>query len=298
MQFLKINPDARPAALAGCYVALADDAGAVFWNPAGITRTGEDKVHLQTSYGRYFGAFNLASFAATLRRGQQHFWGLYTYSLISPEMLETTEFQPFGTGRTFRSTNLIAGFTYARILTNSFSFGVNSKYAREAYADVAINNVLFDLGLHYNVGFKNARFAITISNFGLNVHPSGEVNILRFSGAETKSTFSEISVPALFRIGAALDPINSENHKLTLSAQLNHPTDNNETVSLGAEYLIRKVLAVRTGYEFGQDVKGFPPLGIGTRIQRKFGHFGLDYTVSHKQRLGPVHRVSLTVSLK
>lgn len=297
MQFLKVMPDARGNSLAGSYVAQADDAMAMFWNPAGITQVSTERLHIQADQTRYFAGINISSIAAVYRPGQQTFWGVYSYVLSTPEMNETTEFQPEGTGRTFRSQSSLTGLTYARILTNAFSFGVNAKFAREAYSDVSINNVMFDLGIRYNIGVKNARFAVTLSNFGINVQPSGEVTRLRHNGTESVDNFERISVPAIFRIGAAFDPISKENHVLTISGQLNHPTDNNETVAFGAEYLLRKVLVLRSGYEFGSDVSGFPPLGMGVILKRKFGSLRIDYGFSHKQRLGQIHRVGIQVSL-
>lgn len=297
MQFLKIYPDARGNSLAGSYIAQADDAMAMFWNPAGITQVGKERLHVQFDQTRYFAGFNLSSIGAIYRPGQTSFWGVYSYVLTSPEMDETTEFQPEGTGRTFRSQSTLTGFTYARILTNSFSFGVNAKFGREAYSDVSVNNVMFDLGIRYNVGVKNARFAVTLSNFGINVEPNGEVTRLRHTGDEVVSGFERISVPAIFRIGAAFDPISKENHVLTISTQLNHPTDNNETFAFGAEYVMRKVLVLRTGYEFGADVGGFPPLGMGVKLRRKFGELRIDYGFSYKQRLGQIHRVGIQFSM-
>lgn len=293
MQFLKINPDARGNSMAGSYIASADDASSMFWNPAAITRTSEKKLHLQLNNTRYFAGFNIASASSVFRSGKQTFWGVFVYSMNSPEMDETTEYLPQGTGRTFRSNSLLTGFTFAKILTANFSFGLNAKYARESYGPVAVNNLLFDLGLHYNVGVKNARFAVTLSNFGANVQPSGKVQILRYNGVETVEDFERVSVPAIFRIGAAFDPIEKENHRLTLSAQLNHPTDNNETVAIGAEYLLRKTLFIRSGYEFGQDVGGLPPLGMGIRLPRKFGTMSFDYGFQHKNSLGNIHRFGL-----
>jgi hypothetical protein len=298
MQFLKILPDARGNAMAGSYIAIADDAGAMYWNPAGIALVKEKQLHMQAANTMYFSGFNIASLSAVIHPGKETFWGAYIYSMNSPEMQETTEFQPQGTGRTFRVSNLLAGITYSRILTSSFSFGVNMKYGREAYAGVAINNVMFDLGLNYNVGVKNTRFAVTISNFGLNVQPGGEVKILKFNGEQTISTFDRVSVPAVFRIGAAFDPVEKENHKLTLSAQLNHPTDNNETFSLGAEYRVRKIFFVRSGYEFGQDIAVIAPLGVGVKIPRRFGSLSADYGFFHQNGLGNIHRMTLGISLK
>lgn len=297
MQFLKIMPDARGNSLAGSYIAQANDASAMFWNPSGIAAVSEEKLHLQATQSLYFAGFSLSSISMVYRPGQQTFWGFYTSLLTSPQMKETTEFQPDGTGRTFRSQSSLTGITYARVLTNAFSFGVNAKFGRESYAGVAINNVMFDLGIRYNVGIKNARFAVTLSNFGINVQPQGKVTRLRHNGEETIEDFERVSVPSVFRIGAAFDPVSKENHVLTLSTQLNHPSDNNETLAFGVEYTLRKVLVMRTGYEFGSDVTGFPPLGMGVVLKRKFGRMCIDYGFTHKQRLGQIHRIALSVSL-
>lgn len=298
MQFLKIAPDARSAGVAGSYIAMANDASSLFWNPATIANVSKEKLHLQTAHTRYFSDISISSLAAVWRPGKQTFWGASLYSLTSGEMDETTEFQPQGTGRKFSISNFMAGLSFARVLTSNFSFGLTGKYAYEGYTDVRINNVMFDLGMYYNVGIKNTRFAITLSNFGINVQPQGKVTILKFNGEQTKDNFQAISVPVIFRIGAAFDPIDKENHKLTLSTQLNHPTDNNESIAFGAEYLIRKVFFVRTGYEFGQDENGIPPLGLGVLSRRKFGAFSLDYAFTNKSRLGNIHRITLGVAFK
>ncbi len=289
-------PDARGNSLAGSYTAVADDALSMLWNPAGIAQISKERLHLQFAQTRYFAGINISAAGAVFRPRQHSFWAVYTQVMSTPDMEETTEFQPEGTGRTFRSQSTLAGFTFARELTRSFSFGVNTKLARETYGDVSVTNVLFDLGLRYNVDVKNIRFAVTLSNFGVNVKPSGEVTRLHYNGEETVTDFEQVSVPAVFRIGAAFDPIDKENHHLCISGQLNHPTDNNETVALGAEYTLRKVLFVRTGYEFGSDVPGFPPLGMGIKLQRKFGSLRIDYGFTHKQRLGQIHRVGIGVA--
>jgi len=44
MQFLKIAPDARSAAMSGSVVGLVNDASAMYWNPAGITSIDTGKV--------------------------------------------------------------------------------------------------------------------------------------------------------------------------------------------------------------------------------------------------------------
>ncbi|MBK8345544.1 MAG: hypothetical protein IPL12_21025 [Bacteroidetes bacterium] len=66
----------------------------------------------------------------------------------------TTEFLPFGTGQTFRATDLGIGLSLARELTDQFSFGVTAKYIREDLASVHNQNLIFDFGFQYDIEFK------------------------------------------------------------------------------------------------------------------------------------------------
>jgi hypothetical protein len=298
MQFLKISPDARGMAMGGAAVATADDASAMYWNPAAITHGDTARVKLLISNTQYFGDIQANYIGTVIKAGPLSYVGISAFSLNYGDMKETTEFEPFGTGRTFNVANYNIGLTYARILTDNFSFGLNGKFAQESFAGINVNNVLFDLGLKYNVGVKHARFGINFSNFGLNIKPGGSVQILKFDGVQDINTFSDISVPAIFRIGAAFDPIHNNDHILSLSAQLNHPTDNNETYAIGAEYSYLQIGYLRAGYEFGSDDRFlFPSFGMGVKILRRFGGFVVDYGILPKNNLGNVHRISLGILL-
>ena len=170
---------------------------------------------------------------------------------------------------------------------------MTGKYAREGMAGVAVNNVMFDLGLDYRIKeVRNLRFAVTLTNFGVNVQPSGKMTVLKTNGEQEVSSFESISVPTTFRLGASIDVIQKEKQNLRLSLQLNHPSDNNETMAIGAEYFLRKMLYVRTGYEFGQDETGFPPLGLGLVFPRRFGKISVDYSLNNKTKLVIAHRLS------
>jgi hypothetical protein len=212
---------------------------------------------------------------------------------------ETTEFEPTGTGRNVLMGSTSIGVTFAKILTNNFSFGLQTKFAQEVIANVSVNNVLFDLGLTYNIGIKNARFGVTFSNFGLNVAPTGDVTILKMNNESAKSDFTPLSAPAIFRLGFAIDPINDGTNILTTAAQLNHPTDNNETLAAGLEYSWRKIVFARSGWEFGLDeANNFPTIGFGIKLPRTFGNFGVDYGLVSKSRIGNIHRIGLLFTIK
>lgn len=299
MQFLKIGPDARAMSLGGAFVATANDVSSMFWNPAGITQTDTGKVNVQMAHTRYFGDISANYAGATAKVGKYSFVGLQVFSMDYGSMKETTEFESQGTGRTFTLSNYYIGLTYAQILTNSFSFGLNARYANEGFPGVSIHNVLFDLGLKYDVGVKNTRFGVSFSNFGFNVNPEGEAQVLKFNGPTDITNFTTVTVPGIFRIGAAFDPVMGYEHNVTVAAQLNHPTDNNETYGLGAEYAFRRFAYARLGYEFGSDDKYIAPsAGIGLKLKRNFGGLSIDYGYLAKSTLGSLHRISLGINIR
>lgn len=299
MQFLKIAPDARSMGMAGSYISVANDLSALYWNPAALSRIDTAKYHVQVSNTRYFAGINQAWAAFAMPAGPQSFWGISVMSLNTGSMDETTEFQPMGTGRKFSPSSFVISSSYARILTNNFTFGITGKYAHEGMAGVAVNNVMFDLGLDYLIKeVRNLRFAVTLTNFGINVQPNGTVKILNTSGEKEVTTFETISVPTTFRLGASIDAVQKGTHKLRTSVQLNHPADNNETLALGLEYSHKNMLFIRSGYEVGQDENGFPPVGVGYALPRRWGKFTIDYSLNNKTRLGNIHRLTVGIRLK
>jgi hypothetical protein len=299
MQFLKIMPDARSSAMAGSVAGFTNDPSAMFWNPSGIAVGDSSKASFFFSNTKYAASNSANFFGVSFKTGSLSTVGVQVIAMNYAPMEETTEFQPTGTGRMVNMSNTLIGLTYSKILTDNFCFGLSSKWAHEGIGDVQINNFLFDLGLTYDIGIKHSRFGVAFTNFGLNVSPSGEVNMLNLSGDIVKTSFGEVSAPGMFRIGGAFDPIHNKSHILSLTAQLNHPTDNNETFSVGGEYGYRRILFIRSGWEFGSDeAYSFPTAGLGLRLPRKFGNFRFDYSLVSKTRMGNMQRLSLLFSLR
>ena len=297
-QFLKIPVDARSAAMGQAVVANAFDASSTFWNPALTAQnTG---FQLGANHTAYFADVSLDFFAASFHlAGPRITLGASLQSMNSGEMDVTTEFQPFGTGETFRSISMAGGLTFSQQLTDLFSYGVTTKLVRENVAEIVTNTVVFDLGIFYRVGTTGAQVAVAIRNFGLDGTPSGEIDRIAFGeGIITEDEFERITPPTTFLLGLTytLFQANTMND-LIVSAQLNNPNDNAESLNFGAEYTWNSLLMLRTGYQFGIDEYTLPSAGAGIMLPLSGPELRFDYGFSRLERLGNVHRVSLNVAL-
>lgn len=283
-QFLKIGIGARAAAMGGAFVAVADDASALYWNAAGIARIESDKSQLQ---------FNHAIWPADMKFTQLGYVfhtkripgaiGISLRSLYMDPMVETTAYQPdpfVGTGNTFDAGYMTAGLTYARSFTDKFSAGITANFIHEGLAELSQNTYAFDLGTLYDVGTMGMRIGMAITNMGTDV------------------TFIERAarLPSVFRVGTSAMLIQKADQKLMGSFEFSHPPDNSERLNVGAEYAFRNYVFLRGGYNVNYDAEGMAG-GVGFRFPVSFaGTADFDYAYTDMKILGAAHRFSLKFS--
>jgi hypothetical protein len=298
-QFLKIGVGARGVGMGESFVAVANDASALYWNPAGLVQFEENQVI--ASHTEYVVDIKHDYFGLVYHLSSQDAVGASFASLHMKDMEVTTETQPFGTGRYFSFGDVAVGLTYSRKMTDQFSFGATIRYAEETLDVLKMRSLMVDLGTWYWTGLGSTRFAVVISNFGADVAPQGTV--MPFNGVAV-SDFQSFSLPTVFRLGIATDPVATDDHLVTASLQLNHPNDNAEHIRLGVEYSFRKTLFLRAGAKrtIGQQLLGEDEtseenvtFGAGVLIPLGFSIAGADYAFANFNRLGSVHR--LTVSM-
>jgi hypothetical protein len=301
LQFLKIGVGARAVAMGEAFVAVANDASALYWNPAGMAQCQRPQAFF--AHSEYAVDIKHEFVGVVYRLDEQNVLGASFTSLHMDDMQVTTETQPFGTGEYFTFGDVAGALTYARKMTDQFSFGMTVRYAEETLDVLKMRAVVFDLGTYYWTGLGTTRFAVVISNFGADVTPKGSVS--HFEG-EALSTFQSFSAPTVFRLGIALDPVESGDHRLTTSLQLNHPNDNAENLRLGLEYAWSNCLFLRAGLKhtigqplFSQDAtseEGFAA-GVGVRADINGLSLAVDYAYTDFRRLGSVHRISMIMGL-
>lgn len=285
--FLKIGVGARPNAMGESFAAVDNDAYALFYNPAGITQF--DETELAIAHSTWFVGLQHDFIGAVYHLDGQNSLGISIVSLQSDDMPVTTEFQPYGTGAYFKYGDLALAATYARRMTDNFSFGLSVKYIDETLAQLSMRGVLIDLGTYYWTGLGTTRFAVSVSNFGGQLTPSGSLTLV--DGTKV-SDFQGFSPPTIFRIGFAFEPYQDKTNKLTAAIQLNHPADNSENLSLGAEYSFDSAFFLRAGYKINVEEQSYS-LGAGVKIDVRFTLVYFDYAFTPYERLGDVHRFSL-----
>ncbi len=297
-QFLKIGVGARGEAMGESFTAVANDASALYWNPAALVQFSENQVI--AAHTEYVADIKHDFFGVVYHLSGQDALGASVLSLHMKDMEITTEEQPFGTGRYFTFGDVAASISYARAMTDQFSFGATFRYVEETLDVLKMRAVMVDLGTYYWTGLGTIRFAVVISNFGADVTPTGAVTQLN---GETLSSFQSYSLPTLFKIGVAFDPVRTDDHRLTASVQLNHPNDNAENLRLGAEYSFQNTFFVRGGIKrtIGQPLLGDDAtseetfaLGAGVRVPTPISTVQADYAFANYVRLGSIHRISLS----
>lgn len=277
-QFLKIGVGARGAAMGGAFVAVADDATALYYNCAGIARIDSDKSELSLNHANWPADLNFdqVGYVFHVKKIPGAF-GLHARALSMQPMEETTAYQPFGTGRTFDAGMMAFGVTYARSFTDKFSAGITGNFLHEGLADLSQQTFSFDIGTLYDVGTAGMKIGMAISNMG---------STIQFIDRQAR-------IPSIFRVGTSATLLSSPDQKLTGSFEFSHPPDNSERMNFGAEYAFHKYVFLRGGYNFHYDSEGIAG-GVGFHFPVSVaGMADLDYAYTDMKDLGAAHRFSM-----
>jgi hypothetical protein len=108
--FLNIGVGSRAVAMGGAFVATSDDATALYWNVAGISRVNKNQVLLDHS--EWLAGINFDFAGAVLNLENIGTVGVSFTSLSMGNMERTTELQPEGTGEKFAAGSFAIGVAY------------------------------------------------------------------------------------------------------------------------------------------------------------------------------------------
>ncbi|MBL0349814.1 MAG: PorV/PorQ family protein [Elusimicrobia bacterium] len=274
--FLKIGVGARPLALGEAYTALADDALALSWNPAGLSRTPHLSVVL--AHTAYLESINFEHAAVALKLPL----GLAVGGALQFQTVgDVTGRDSAGAATGGLSPKDMAFALGAAQSLGVVSVGLAGRFVKSELADAA-NTVAFDAGVLTGPMLGDrVRLGATAANLG---------GKLKFDDASNP-------LPVTYRAGGAvrLSPA------FLVSADAILRRDNKPVAAGGLEWNLPATsgwtFAVRGGYNTrtAGDVGGLTGLSAGLGFG--FKTLQIDYALVPLGDLGLTHRLSLSYRL-
>ncbi len=212
--FLQIEPDSRGAAMGNTGVALADNAAAMFWNPAGLAFQRTNQISL--THSNWLKNFNVSDLFYDYVVGKVYIEGIGTIGghltfLNLGEQAVTNEDSPDVISK-FNSLEFALGLSYGFEVNQNLALGTSLRFIYSSLAsgtsvgEQKVNpgsSVAIDLSAlyrtnHFLIGQNRARFStgFNISNIG--------------PGMQYTDNAQKDPLPTLLRFGVAfsyeLDP--------------------------------------------------------------------------------------------
>ncbi len=307
---LGIGVGARAEALGGAFVAIADDPSALYWNPAGITQI--KSISLQVTKTDWFvnTDFSVLDLVVPLPSLGSAL-GFHLAMLDYGENPVRTVFRPEGTGETYSASDFVAGLYFAMGITDRVSTSLGVKYFKQNIWHVSGSAVGFDLSILFQTPLEGLKLGGMISNLGPEFGLSGRdlTSIMDVDGRKPiflnndnvpiNLATETYPLPLLFRFGIAYKYYLSENNSLTVATNLNHPSNNVETVDFGFEANIFNSFYLRAGYQslFADAAENGLTLGAGINYKvLDIATFVVDYSWSDWGVLSSVNRFSIGIS--
>jgi hypothetical protein len=273
LSFLKIGLGARAGALGEAYVALANDATAPMWNPAGLTQV--DGRDVLFTHNQWFQDAR-SEFVGTALHFDDHGFG---FGLLVNTVGNIEKRTNTGTLiGTFSAHDVALTGAYARRFGEFLSLGFSLKMLYEKMYMYSSSGFAFDLGMRISPGLSNVSLGAVIQNIG------------KMGAMRNEETPLPLMVRAGMAYRVSAKPLTGD---ILVTADVSKASDYRTTVHSGLEYQLDRRFALRGGYLFGHEERGASVgVGLGFKVYR------LDYAfVPFDYDLGETHRVTFGISL-
>ena len=269
-QFLKLGAGARASGMGEAFAAVADDAAAIYWNPAGLGALDKGSLSvmhsawLENTFYEWAGYARPVGNIGVLGIGVQYL-SYGTLTKIDETGTEGASFDPTDTSVSLCYANTICGL----------GVGVNLKYISSKIVNTA-SAYAADIGLQRRFG--KLALGAAVQNIGTKI----------------KFTQEEDPLPLNIKVGGAYT---IWEHWIA-SLDINLPNDDNTQFGAGTEYAwvldSRMTITGRVGYTTqALDTAGFN--GVTSGVGFTYKDYSLDYAYVPYGDLGGTQRTSLTI---
>jgi tetratricopeptide (TPR) repeat protein len=275
--FLDEPVGARATAMGEAMTAVCDDANAVFWNPAGLSRYGRRELLL--AHAQSYQGFRNEYAALALPWSRTDALGVNVFFDYADGFEKfSAAGDPDGS---FGLYDLYAGVTWSHVFSNRLSASLSLKGLHQVIDTYSASSFAADLGFLWYQALPNLNLGATLRNLGMPVVFIADRHPLNLT----------------LEAGAAYTVWDKT---LLLACGVRKPLAQELTLKFGAEYnLFNLDLAfLRAGYRMPQSgnalgaIAGLT-LGLGLRV----ADYDLDYAYTPFPDLGDAHRLTLTLPL-
>lgn len=301
-EFLLMAPTARGAALGDAFAALATDASALYYNPAGVSQITHTELQASTTSYLVNTRYSWIGLALPFGGGAKAF-GLSVGTFGFSDQPVYTVDDPNGTsGNVYSVSETYVGLTYSQQFSDRFAAGFTAKYINDQLGDVSGQAFAVDFGtsFHANIGGRPIRAAFTIQNLGTTLSHNGtalDVTVDRppptgqagqpQSPASASLKSKDWPLPVQFRVGLAYDVFSTSMSRFSLMGQFTQPNNNEPGFGFGGEYAVQLgtsgfTLTPRASYTY-QPANSLNPAGATDPTYAGFnttisnGSYGLAY---------------------
>jgi hypothetical protein len=251
--FLEYGYGAIGCSMGDACVSMVNDLSSIYWNPAGLAFMERSEVMLFYQPWLVDIATSLTAVGLVLPNVGTLSVGILVAD--NGKMEVTTVEMPEGTGEEFSARDYTLSLAYGRNLTTWFAFGAAGKYISSTAWHENANALAVDLGVIIKTSFfspsgsreQGMNIGMSISNYGTRMQYEGmdllqPIDILPDESGNYRDVQGEFKtqgweLPLIFRVGFSVNPIVTNNQKVTLSVDALHPNNNNESVNLGLQYI-------------------------------------------------------------
>ncbi len=272
-----LGAGSRAISMGGAFTAVADDASAVFYNPAAMKINGAPT--LMANHISLFSGFTDASYDylglvwPTLGAGS---FGAGLLTTGTGGIKGFDEFsRPTGELSYRESLGIVSyAFDMPWRFAGTWSVGTSIKILNQRIGDYSDTGTGLDLGLLYRIEYIDGL------TFGMNIQD--------LVGAKTKLVSASDEVYRTMMLGLGYRKALGESSRLTVSVQMDMPEKADNDLRFGAEYTIRDMISIRMGY----DSESFTA-GIGFA----WHGYSFDYGYFSREEAGSSHPITITARL-
>jgi hypothetical protein len=303
--FTLIEPDARFAALGMAGSAAAEGLAGAWYNPGAVALT--DKHAVEFVHADWLAGIRYDWLGYSHPFGFGNIYATFT-SLNSGDIPVRTVAQPLGTGELFSVSDIALGVGVAHKFSLRFAAAVQVNYLQETIFHSSAGTATFTAGTLYRMSANGLRIGASLSNFGTHASFSGDNLAITYDNVPGQNgdngalpgerSTDAFAVPVAFRVGLAQPVVLGSTTRLLFAVDAVHPSDNSESVGMGAEATFRDALSLRAGWQglLLQDSEVGLTAGAGFRGTLDTVHYHVDYAWADQGRLDNTQRFSFGIT--